>query len=94
MRSLTKLFGSCINFSCDTRSALTILLNPHGNEEGKTQDCAIHCYLHMDCIDKISATLDRKWVKWYTKFSRRLFNAIVLINHRYTREMQNGQLTT
>jgi len=78
MRSLAKLFGSCINFSCNTRSALTTLLNPHGNE-GKSQDYVLHCYLHMDCGDKRSATVDRKWVKWYMKFSRRLLNATVLI---------------
>jgi hypothetical protein len=33
----------------------------------------------MDCGDKRSATVDRKWVNWYMKFSRRLFNATVLI---------------
>jgi len=33
----------------------------------------------MDCSDKRSATVDRKQVNWYMKFSRRLFNATVLI---------------
>jgi hypothetical protein len=79
MRSLAKLLGSCINFSCDTRSALTTLLNPHGKEEEKSQDYVLHCYLHMDCGYKRSATVDRKWVNWQMKFSRRLFNATVLI---------------
>jgi hypothetical protein len=52
MEALAKLFGSFINFSCDKRSALTTLLNPHGNEEGKTQDFVHHYNLHMDCGDK------------------------------------------
>jgi hypothetical protein len=56
------MFGSFINFSCDKRSALTTLLNPRGNEEGKTQDCVHHYNLYMDCGDKRLATVDLKWV--------------------------------
>ena len=74
IKSLAKLFGSLINFSCDKRPALTTLLNPHGNEEGKAQDCVCHYNLHMDCGDKKLATADRKWVNRYS-----LLNATVLI---------------
>jgi hypothetical protein len=55
MEALAVLFGSFINFSCDKRSALT-LLNPHGIEEGKTQDCVYHYNLHMYCGYKRLAT--------------------------------------
>jgi hypothetical protein len=52
IKSLAKLFVTFIIFLCDKRSALTTQLIPHGNEEGKTQDCVCHYNLHMNCDDK------------------------------------------